>query len=72
MKTLPTFAFLAALVAFVVFPLSFEIGGSLLFAAGFVAITFHDYRRTAWPLMLPVTAPVVMNTSRKEKFGLAA
>ena len=72
MKTLPTLAFLAALVAFVVFPFNFEVGGSLLFAAGFAAITLQDYRRTARLLPLPITASVVATSSRKERFGLAA
>jgi len=75
MKTLPTFAFLAALVAlvaFVVLPFNFEVGGSMLFAAGFAAIMLNDYRRANRPLMLPMMTAAVVTTSRKERFGLAA
>jgi hypothetical protein len=70
MKTFPALAFVAALIAFVFFPLRFEIAGSTLFAAGFVAIVFCDYSRTTRPLRAP--APVAVTSSRKERFGLAA
>ena len=70
MKTFPALAFVAALVAFVLFPLRFEIAGSILFAAGFVAIAFSDYTRISRPLR--VHAPVAATSSRKERFGLAA
>ena len=70
MKTLPALAFIAALFAFLFFPLSFEVAGSVLFAAGFAAIAFYDYSRNARPLRMP--APVAAIPSRRERFGLAA
>jgi hypothetical protein len=70
MKALSALALVAAPVAFVFVPLSFEISVSLLFAAGFVAIAFTDYARTPRPLRVP--AAVEVTTSRKERFGLAA
>jgi hypothetical protein len=69
MKTIPALAILAALAAFIFFPLSFELSLSLLFATGFAAITFADYTRTRRPLMIPVGALV---SPGKERFGLAA
>jgi hypothetical protein len=73
MKTLPAFAFIAALGAFLFFPLSFEIAGSALFAAGFAAIALCDYSRRARPLQLPAVAAVVTaEVRRTERFGLAA
>ncbi len=71
MKTLPAIAFLAALGAFVLSPLSFALGGSLLFAAGVVAIALGDYARPARPLALPAVAAEVA-ARRSERFGLAA
>lgn len=71
MKTLPAFAILAALGAFLLFPLRFEIGGSLLFAAGVAAIAFSDYSRRARALVLPPVAAEV-TARRVERFGLAA
>lgn len=50
MKTLPSIAFLAALVAFVLSPQNLAMIGSLLFAAGFVGIFVADYTRTLKPL----------------------
>jgi hypothetical protein len=70
MKTLPAVTFLAALVGFVVLPLSFEVTASLLFAAGFGAIVFSDYTRVARSLRRPI--PVPIHSPRKERFGLAA
>ncbi len=52
MKTLPALALLAALVAFFVLPVSTEVAGSLLFAAGLVAILRHDYSRRLTPAEL--------------------
>jgi len=73
MKTLPAFGFLTALVAFLIFPLSFEVGGSLLFTAGFAAIAISDYARRARPLAVRLAPVVAMPTpSRRERFGLAA
>jgi hypothetical protein len=71
MKTIPALTFIAALGAFVLFPLSFEIAGSVLFAAGFVAIALCDYSRRTRPLELPAVAAVV-TARRTERFGLAA
>jgi hypothetical protein len=71
MKTLPALGFLATLVAFLIFPLSVEVTGSLLFAAAFVGIAISDYTRRARPLAAPL-APVVAMPVRRERFGLAA
>jgi hypothetical protein len=73
MKTLPALGFLAALVAFLIFPLSVEVTGSLLFAAGFTAIAISDYTRRARPLALPLAPVVAMRApGYRERFGLAA
>jgi hypothetical protein len=71
MKTVPAFMFIAALGAFLLFPLSFEIAGSALFAAGFIAIALCDYSRRNRPLALPAVAAMV-SARRSERFGLAA
>jgi len=71
MKTLPALGFLAALVAFLIFPVSFEVTGSLLFAGGFVAIAISDYARRTRPLAVP-HASVVARPPCRERFGLAA
>ena len=71
MKTLPALAIIAVLGAFLLFPLSFEISVSALFAAGFTAIAFCDYSRRARPLALPAVAALV-TARRTERFGLAA
>jgi hypothetical protein len=71
MKTIPALTFIAALGAFVLFPFRFEIAGSVLFAAGFLAIAFCDYSRRMRPLELPAVAAVV-TARRTERFGLAA
>ena len=71
MKTLPAFAFIAALVAFLVLPFSFVVGGSLLFAAGLATIVLHDYARPL--VLLRVAAKTAVATpTRTERFGLAA
>ena len=73
MKTLPAFAFLAALVAFVLLPFRLETTGMMLFAAGFAAIVIGDYARAHRPrLVWNASAPTVAATRRKERFGLAA
>lgn len=70
MKALLPSALLAALGAFLVLPISFEVAGAILAAAGFATIAVFDYAR---PLRaLPVTAGVAVESSRKEKLGLAA
>jgi hypothetical protein len=70
MKTFPALAFIVALFAFVIFPVNFEIAGSLLFAAGLSAIIFSDYTRMTRPLRVPVSSAVT--PARRERFGLAA
>jgi len=57
MKTLPVIAFLAALAAFVLVPLSFETSGSLLFSAGLLCILMGDYGRPVRSLQLREGAP---------------
>jgi hypothetical protein len=71
MKTLPALTFIAALGAFVILPVSFEVAGSALFAAGFFSIALSDYSRRTRPLQLPAVAAVV-SARRTERFGLAA
>jgi hypothetical protein len=71
MKTLPALGFLAALVAFLIFPLSVEVTGSFLFVAAFVGIAISDYTRRARRLAPPLAA-VVAVPARRERFGLAA
>ena len=70
MKALPAALFIAALPAFFLFPLRFEIAGSILFTAGFAAIALCDYGRKARLIARP--APVAVMTTAKERFGLAA
>jgi hypothetical protein len=70
MKTLSPIAFLAALVALFVFPMPFEIGASIVFAAGLGAVAVSDYTRALRPRLIPAPAPV--DATRKERLGLAA
>jgi hypothetical protein len=72
MKTLPALSFLAALVAFVVLPLNFEISGSLLFSAGLAAILIADYTRPVRAPRLATCTAAVAASGRSERFGLAA
>jgi hypothetical protein len=67
MKT-PLF-FLAALIAFFVLPLDFTTSVSVLFVAGFAAITVHDYR-TRRPYA--ATAGASVASAGRERFRLAA
>jgi hypothetical protein len=73
MKTLPAISFLAALVAFVLFPHNLAMIGSLLFAASIVSIFVADYTRTLKPL---TTRATVVNFPRPGRraatFELAA
>ncbi len=71
MKFLPAVTFIAALGVFVFCPINFEIAGSALFAAGFLAIMISDYSRRTRVLELPAVAAVVA-ARRTERFGLAA
>lgn len=65
MKALPALSFAAALVAFVLLPISFAVGGSVLFAAAVIAIAVSDYSRQN-------AAPYQALALRRERFGLAA
>lgn len=69
MKTLLTLSALAALVAFVLVPISFEFAVSLLFAVGLAGIVASDYGHAARQLRLR-SAPAVAH--RPERFRLAA
>ena len=73
MKTLPSLAFLAAFIAFVILPLPFEIAGSLLIAATLGAIAISDYARAPRPqrLFAGSAAPVAAQR-RLERLRLAA
>jgi len=55
MKTLPAITALAALVAFVLFPHTLAIAGSLLFATCLLSIFVADYNRTLKPLEVRAT-----------------
>ena len=70
MKALIPLSFVAAIFAFLILPLSFEVAMSLLVSAGFLAITISDYSRS--PRVLTASAAGPVTISRKERFGLAA
>jgi hypothetical protein len=70
MKTLLPLSFIAAIFAFLIFPLSFEVAMSLLVGAGFATIAFSDYSRTS--RVLPVATAAGHAIARRERFGLAA
>jgi hypothetical protein len=73
MKTLPAITFLAALVAFVLFPHNLALAGSLLFAACLMSIFVADYTRTM--KRFETQAAVVefsRPTRRSPAIGLAA
>jgi hypothetical protein len=72
MKTLPAFAFIAALVAFVLLPVNVVATVSVLFVTGLAAVFISDYSRG--PRILSVRrAPVAaLAPPRSERFGLAA
>jgi hypothetical protein len=73
MKTLPALSFLAALVAFVLFPHTLALSGSLLFSACLITIFVADCARTIKPVdtrstLLAFPRP----TRRASAFELAA
>lgn len=70
MKAILPLTFVAALVAFVLFPINFEIAGSILTAAAIAAIAVCDYSQTT--RRRPVSARVAVAIPHQEKFGLAA
>ena len=70
MKTLLASVLIAALGAFALSVLSFEVAVSLAFAAGFAAIVACDYGRASRSLAIAVPAAVV--AARTERLGLAA
>lgn len=71
MKTLISVTALAALVAFSTSTFGFVTNVSLLFTAGFIALTVADYRRVLRPLALGATA-AANASERRERLGLAA
>lgn len=71
MKTIVPIAFIAALVAFVLLPVSFAPAVSALFAAGLVAIVLSDYSRRP-VLSAGFGMPAAAALSRSERLGLAA
>ena len=71
MKTLITATTLAALVAFTAASFSFVTTVSLLFTAGFIALTVADYRRVLRPIAQSATAGAHAGV-RRERLGLAA
>jgi len=70
MKALVPLSFVAAIFAFLIIPLSFEVAMSCLVSAGFLAIAITDYSRAARTLI--IAAPATVPISRQERFGLAA
>lgn len=72
MKSLPAFAFLAALAGFLLLPVNFALAGSILFAAGVLAIAIADYTRWTRPLAVPAAASPRVRATRAERFRLAA
>ena len=68
MKTLPAIAFLAALAAALLLPMSFAAACTLTFATGFVAVLLGDYAQPVSSSLVPV----VSAANRPEKFRLAA
>ena len=70
MKTLPALTALAALAAFVLFPHTLAIAGSLLFATCLFSIFVADYHRALKPL--EVRAAVVSLPRPARTYGLAA
>ena len=73
MKTLPALSFIAALAAFVLFPHSLAIGGSLLFGACLVSIFVADCARTIKPLQVRAAMVEFPRPARRASaFELAA
>lgn len=70
MKTLSGILIIAALAAFLLLPIGFEIAMSVLFAIGFAAVVGADYSRR--PQMARVATAVAVASQSKERFGLAA
>lgn len=68
MKTLPAIAFLAALAASLVLPVSFSVACTLIFAAGFIAVLLGDYAQPARRSFMPA----FVAKDWAEKFQLAA
>lgn len=71
MKTLLALASIAALSAFSLSFVSFEVATSLLVGVGLVAIVLNDYSRQVRPLVTEMT-PVGAPASVRERFRLAA
>ena len=65
MKTLPALTFVAALVAFVLFPHNLALAGTLLFAACLVTIFVADCARTIKPLAAPALVVEFPRPSRR-------
>ena len=73
MKTLPAIAFLAALVAFVLFPHKLAMISSLLFASGIISIFVGDYTRSLKPLTTQAAVVTFPRPGRRvAAFELAA
>ena len=70
MKILPAIAFLSALTASLVLPMSFPAAITLIFAAGFVAVLLGDYAQPARRSF--IFMPAVAAKDGAEKFRLAA
>jgi hypothetical protein len=71
MKTLLSLASVAALSAFSLSFVSFEVATSLLIGAGLLAIAFNDYARRVRPLVTEMT-PADAAALGRERFRLAA
>jgi len=69
MKTFLSLVTLTILAALVAFPLSFELGMSLVFVAGLSAIVAADYARPPRPFRIHA---VPVSVARVERLRLAA
>lgn len=72
MKTLPALPFIAALAAFILFPVNFEIAVSLLVAAGLTTIMISDYSRSHRSFAIRIAPRSAAVALDKERLGLAA
>lgn len=75
MKTYPIIAFVAAFVAFVFSPLSFEIVSSLIFTTGLACVFLLDYSRESvreTSRLAPVESFPHPVPERRSEFELAA
>ena len=71
MKIVPFISFIAALAAFLVLPIRFEVATAVLFGLGFFGVVIADYSRPVRPLRVAGGLGASVR-GRRERFGLAA